>query len=129
MNEQAHTQPEPDMTETTTQHAAPETPGPPPYPYYYPPPPQRTSIDTATLALILAAVGFIYWFPPFVLPGVALYLAGKARKEIESGLPVAPNALTFIKTARALAIVNIVVVGLFFLLLILIGILAAIYGS
>jgi len=102
-----------------------------PYPYYpypYPHPPQKSSLDTATLALVISAIGLVYWFPPFVLPGVALYLAGKARKEIEAGMPVAYNAATFVKVARGLAIAGIVIAGLFMLFIFVAIVLAAAYG-
>lgn len=101
----------------------PYTSPPPPYmPGYYPPPPyqpyqptfQKTS-DTPILALVIAAVGLLYWFPPFVLPGVSLYLAGKARKEIAAGKPAGPNDETYLTIARVLAIVGIVISSLFIL--------------
>jgi hypothetical protein len=135
----------------TGQEAAPPPPGqptpppgqptPPPYSYpppytsppyppgYYPPPAyqpvfQKTS-DTPVIALIIGAVGLLYWFPPFVLPGVSLYLAGKARKEIAAGMPVAPNAESYLTIARVLAIVGMVIGGLW-ILLFLVFIVAAI---
>jgi len=90
-----------------------------PYPYYpypYPHPPQKSSLDTATLALVISAIG------------LALYLAGKARKEIEAGMPVAYNAATFVKVARGLAIAGIVIAGLFMLFIFVAIVLAAAYG-
>jgi hypothetical protein len=116
----------------------PGQPTPPPYSYpppyppgYYPPPPyqpvfQKTS-DTPVLSLILAAVGLLYWFPPFVLSGVSLYLVGKARKEIAAGMPVGPSAESYLTIARVLAIVGIVISSLW-ILLFLVMIVAAIFS-
>ena len=129
MDEQTPTQAETGKTESAPFSPVGTPPAQPVYPYYYyPQPPLKTSIDTATLALVLAAIGLVYWFPPFVLPGVAFYLAGEAKKEIEAGIPVAPNAMTFIKVARGLAIAGIVIAGLFFVFIILLIILGSIYG-
>lgn len=120
----------------------PEQPMPPPYPYpppytsppyppgYYPPPaypsPFQKTTDTPVIALILAAVGLLYWFPPFVLPGVSLYLASKARKEIAAGMPVAPNAESYLTIARVLVIVGIVLGSLWILFFLVLMVAAAV---
>ncbi|MEW6555589.1 MAG: hypothetical protein AB1384_15050 [Actinomycetota bacterium] len=127
MDEHMPPKAEAEHVESAQEPQSSEVPAPPAYPYYYPPPPSKSSIDTATLALILAAAGLIYWCPPFVLPGVALYLAGKAEKEIAAGMPVASNAATFIKVARVLAIIGIVITGLFITFYIVIIILGVVF--
>jgi len=128
MEEEIHESAQQDNVDPSYQHAPSGYPYQQ-YPYQYPyPPHHKASLDTATLALILSAIGLVYWFPPFVLPGVALYLVGKARKEIEDGMPVAYNAVTFIKVARGLAIAGIAIAGIFMLIIFLALILAVAYG-
>jgi hypothetical protein len=129
MEEGSSNAPDPEAAEGNPEHPPQEAAGQPQYPTYYPPPhPVKSSIDTATFALILAAAGLIYWCPPFVLPGVALYLASKAQKEIASGQTVDANAPTFIKVARVLAIVGIVIGGLSIMFFIATFVLGALFG-
>ncbi len=99
--------PNPSHSRPTTRR--PTIPLPTPAPYYAPP---RNTMDMPLVALIVSLVGLVYWCPPFVLPGITLYLVSKAKKEMAAGVPAGPSSETYLNIARILAIIEICLAGM-----------------